>query len=50
MTFFDRFCHFVNMTDVEQEMALSERLPTVEEYQKRRMGTSGVGLCLAIIE
>lgn len=50
MTFFGEFLFFVNMTDVEHEIQMSSRLPTVEEYQQRRMGSSAVGMCLAITE
>ena len=41
---------FIDMTDVEQETSMGEELPTVEEYQKRRMGSSAVGVCLALTE
>ncbi|PQE29954.1 terpene synthase protein [Rutstroemia sp. NJR-2017a WRK4] len=41
---------FINMTDVEQRSELSGKLPTVEEYQKRRMGSSGVGVCVAFTQ
>ena len=50
MKFFEELFFFVSMTDVEQEMQMSDKLPTVEEYQQRRMGSSAVGLCLAISE
>lgn len=38
------------MVDEEQKVLLSNRLPTVEEYQRRRMGSGAVGVCLAITE
>ncbi|KAL8963659.1 MAG: hypothetical protein Q9193_000103 [Seirophora villosa] len=38
------------MTDVEQEFQLSGMLPTADEYRQRRMGSSAVGVCLAISE
>ena len=38
------------MTDLEQQVQLSGRLPTVEEYMRRRMGSSAVRVCLAITE
>lgn len=38
------------MTDVEQQVLLSKQLPSVEDYQRRRMGSSAVGMCLAITE
>lgn len=34
----------------EQEIRLSGKLPTVEMFQKYRMGTSGVALVLGAIE
>ncbi|CAG8949918.1 hypothetical protein HYFRA_00004248 [Hymenoscyphus fraxineus] len=48
-SFLNELEFFVNMTDVEQRCQMSE-LPSVEEYQKRRMGSSAVGVCLAITE
>jgi Terpene synthase family 2, C-terminal metal binding len=41
---------YVEMTHVEQVYQLSEKLPSVEEYQQRRMGSSAVGPCLALTE
>jgi len=41
---------FVQMTGVEQQYQMNERLPTVEEYMERRMGSSAVGVCLAMTE
>ena len=41
---------FVNMADLEQTVQLSGKLPSVEEYNQRRMGTSAVLVCLAITE
>ncbi len=41
---------FVNMSELEQRVQLSGQLPSVESYQRRRMGTSAVGVCLAIQE
>ena len=38
------------MSAVEQTISLGEELPSVEEYRRRRMGTSAVGVCLAITE
>ena len=38
------------MSALEQKVQMSEKLPTVEEYMQRRMGSSGVRLTLAIIE
>lgn len=39
---------FVEMSEVEQRAQLNGHLPSVESYQHRRMGTSAVGVCLAI--
>ena len=41
---------FINMQAEEQSIALQDSLPTVEQYRQRRMGTSAVGVCLAITE
>jgi hypothetical protein len=41
---------FVKMTELEQRVQLSGELPTVSEYLKRRMGSSGVLVCLALTE
>jgi hypothetical protein len=42
--------YFVAMTDVEQIHRLSDKLPTIEEYQQRRMGSSAVGVWIALTE
>ena len=42
--------HFVQMSELEQRAQLSGDLPSVESYQRRRMGTSAVAVCLAIHE
>ena len=34
----------------EQSMTLQDELPAIEQYRQRRMGTSAVGVCLAITE
>ncbi|KAL1877797.1 hypothetical protein Plec18167_004766 [Paecilomyces lecythidis] len=49
-TFFRELEYFIDMVDEEQKVLLSGRLPTVEEYQRRRMGSGAVGVCLAITE
>ncbi|KAL8664204.1 MAG: hypothetical protein Q9202_003282 [Teloschistes flavicans] len=49
-TFFDEFKFFVEMTDVEQRVLMSQKLPSVDEYHQRRMGSSAVRMCLAITE
>lgn len=41
---------FVNMSELEQRVQLNQLLPCKESYQRRRMGTSAVGVCLAIHE
>ena len=41
---------FVNMTKLEQKVHRSGELPTVSEYLERRMGSSGVHVCLALTE
>ena len=48
--FLYEFIHFVEMTDIEQRVQMSDKLPTVEEYMHRRMGSSAVGICLAMTE
>lgn len=50
VAFFKEILFFVEMTDVEQRFLMSQKLPTVEEYRERRMGSSAVGICLAITE
>ena len=35
---------------MEQRVTLSEQLPSIESYQRRRMGSSAVAICLAIHE
>ncbi len=42
--------HFIEMSELEQRVQLSGDLPSVESYQRRRMGTSAVAVCLAIHE
>ena len=41
---------YIEMAELEQQVQLSGKLPTVQEYRRRRMGTSAVGVCLAITE
>lgn len=41
---------FVEMTGIEQKVQMSQKLPSIEEYTQRRMGSSAVGMCLAITE
>ena len=41
---------FLQMSAKEQKVSLDEHLPSVEQYIQRRMGTSAVGVCLAMTE
>ncbi|MCJ1239389.1 hypothetical protein MMC14_007385 [Varicellaria rhodocarpa] len=41
---------FLEMSAVEQRLSLGDTLPSVEDYVKRRMGTSAVAVCIAITE
>lgn len=41
---------FAEMCEVEQRVLLSGQLPSIESYQRRRMGSSAVAVCLAIHE
>lgn len=50
MRLFSQIDFFVEMSGVEQKVQLSGKLPTVDEYRQRRMGTSAVTVCLAIAE
>lgn len=49
-TFMEEMRFFVDMTDVEQQVQMSMKLPSLEEYRQRRMGSSAVRMCLAITE
>lgn len=48
--FYEELEVFVKMTELEQKVHLSSKLPTVGEYLERRMGSSGVHVCLALTE
>ena len=48
--FYEELEVFVKMTELEQKVHLSGELPTVSEYLERRMGSSGVHVCLALTE
>ncbi|PVI05614.1 terpenoid synthase [Periconia macrospinosa] len=48
--FYDELEVFVKMTELEQKVHLSGELPTVSEYLERRMGSSGVHVCLVLTE
>lgn len=41
---------FVDMCEEEQVVQMSRQLPTIEQYSRRRMGSSAVEVCLAIQE
>ncbi|RAL64505.1 hypothetical protein DID88_001980 [Monilinia fructigena] len=41
---------FMDCSEIEQRVRLSEKLPTVEEYWRCRMGTSAVGVTTAMNE
>lgn len=41
---------YLHMTKVEQQAQLQPDLPSVSEYSRFRMGTSAVGVCLALTE
>ena len=41
---------YVDESGVEQQIRLSHELPTLQEYRQRRMGTSAVGVFLALTE
>lgn len=49
-TFLKELRFFVEMTAVEQHVQMSKKLPSVDEYRYRRMGSSTVRICLAIAE
>jgi hypothetical protein len=48
--FYEELEVFIKMTGLEQEVHLTGELPTVSEYLERRMGSSGVHVCLAQTE
>ena len=48
--FFKELLFYIDMTGVEQQFEISGNFPTVEEYIQQRMGSSAVGVCLAITE
>ncbi|KAI2473190.1 terpenoid synthase [Annulohypoxylon bovei var. microspora] len=49
-TFLDEMRFFIKSCGEEQDLLLTDRLPTVEEYAQRRLGTGAVRICLATIE
>ncbi|KAI0545521.1 terpenoid synthase [Xylaria curta] len=48
--FLEELIFYVKMCEEEQKVQLNGRFPSVEEYLQRRMGSSAVGVCLAITE
>jgi len=48
--FLDEMMLFLEMSRSEQEVQLSGRIPTVEEYWVYRMGTSAVGVVVSLTE
>lgn len=48
--FLDEVKFFLRESQKEQEIRLAGKLGTVEQYWNCRMGTSAVGVCLAMIE
>ncbi|KAL8908996.1 MAG: hypothetical protein Q9207_000447 [Kuettlingeria erythrocarpa] len=48
--FFEELVFFVKMTESEQRVQMSGVLPTVKEYRQRRMGSSAVGVCIAVTQ
>ncbi|KAI0892300.1 terpenoid synthase [Annulohypoxylon nitens] len=49
-TFLDEMIFFIRSCGEEQEIQLTNQLPTVEECARRRLGTGAVRICLATIE
>ncbi|KAI1097855.1 isoprenoid synthase domain-containing protein [Jackrogersella minutella] len=48
--FMDELRFFIEMTEEEHDYQITQRVPTIKEYTKRRMGSGGVRVCLAISE
>lgn len=49
-TFLHELRYYISMCEEEQRVQVSSRLPTVNDYMCRRMGSSAVGVCLALTE
>ena len=49
-TFLNEILYFIEMTQVEQHIRLSLRLPTVAEYWHYRLGTSAARVASALID
>ena len=41
---------YIETSSDELRIQMTEMTPTIEEYQERRMGTSAVGVLLAVTE
>lgn len=41
---------FIEMSGVEHQVQMENGLPSVEDYNERRMGSSAVRVCLAVTE
>ncbi|KAF4629893.1 hypothetical protein G7Y89_g8253 [Cudoniella acicularis] len=48
--FMKEIIFFMEMSEIEQRRRLSPELPTIGEYWECRMGTSAVGVCIAMLE
>ena len=46
----DELLYFIRMSQTEQEFRLSGIMPSLEQYWGYRMGSSAVGVTLALIE
>jgi hypothetical protein len=46
----DELRFFIEMTEEEHMFQQTHALPSVDDYMRRRMGSSAVGTCLAIQE
>ncbi|GAW23551.1 hypothetical protein ANO14919_131150 [Xylariales sp. No.14919] len=48
--FLNEVRQYINMCEEEQRWQVSTQLPTVDEYMRRRMGSSAVGVALGLME
>jgi len=49
-TFLEELRFFIQMSEEEQMFQMTPHLPTIEDYSRRRKGSSAVRVCLAITE
>jgi hypothetical protein len=49
-TFFEEMVYFLEKSEAEQQMKLSKLIPNVQEYNEIRLGTSAVGVIMAVLE